>query len=215
MPGPHHEFSGPALVERAVEDSVNDPSFIVAMDMRSKSNQTRGRITISGSGDCEGRLFRGRDGTMEILRKDGQAYLRPDETMLRTPGKDGIPAYSQAEAALVKGKWIKVPKADKEGNAVFDLCDFKKLIHEGYDPDLRYERAGTFKIRGTRTARVTAKDSGSQVTYYIAGNPSPRLWRLELSGPEGTGYLAVTDYYVPFFPQEPPAGQVVDLSKQR
>jgi hypothetical protein len=181
-----------------------------------------GSVRIQGGGFSEGEQFAldmryGRAGavgsltsngqTIELLRIGRTVYLKGSAAFWRSIG--GNPA-----AELLKGRYLKMPASTREFAEVASFTDLEKSAAELLAPDGEISKSGRTTIRGMAAIGLKDPTNGGG-TLYIAlrGEPYPLRVAPDKGKTDDVGSLDFLDYGVPVALTQPPADQVVDVSK--
>lgn len=74
-------------------------------------------------------------------------------------------------------------------------------------------KSGTAEVNGTQAVKLTKKSGGETMTMYVASQGKPYILKVTTEGgskPESTTF---SDYDQKVAPEQPPAGDTVDLKE--
>ncbi|MDI3389281.1 hypothetical protein QIS99_24225 [Streptomyces sp. B-S-A8] len=159
------------------------------------------------------------DGRFELLRVDGQLYLKADADFWSTEGdssqggrgKDEPDSADELAADKLDGKYVKVPQGDPAYKQLSGFTD-KGLLLDGLltlHGKLSAGERGT--ADGKRTVAVSG-DKGAGGTLHVSLEGTAYPLRLERAG--GAGTLRMTDWNTKFRFRKPDARHTVDYGKK-
>jgi hypothetical protein len=180
-------------------------------------------VRLKGAGASEGQTFevdmRYGEGAKAIgtvsaagktieLRRNGQTlYVRADASFWQSSG-------GAAAAKLLAGKYLKAPLSDQRVAALGQFTDKDAFTSQVLKPDGTVTKGDTKTIRGTQAIGLRSSGSSGGGTLYIAstGEALP-LQILPDAGAKESGQLDFLEYGKAVTVPEPPAAQVIDVSK--
>jgi hypothetical protein len=175
-------------------DVSMDEAGKLAFDVKTREPDMAGTFTMSGGGAGDPR------GTVQALRVNGQSFFKADATFWKAAAGD----KADAAIELFEGKWVRPKSDDKFLASLLKLTDADTLLKN----DSTLTKGETKKI-GDRDA-IALKDGDSALYIATKGEPYPLL----LQGPPGEGQAEFSEFGATFDEiKEPPADQVVDMSK--
>lgn len=160
------------------------------LDMRLRENGGVGEVTTKGD-------------TFQLLRVGDDLYLKAGADFYGTDSKD-----SQAAAAKLSGKFVKVPPGDPAYRQFSGFTDKKVLLGDLFVLDGALQVGDHRKVGDTRTIEVTGSKGGS-LDVSLKGTPYPL--RYQRAGDAGT--LTLSDWGADFTLTAPAKSQVVDYGK--
>jgi hypothetical protein len=131
---------------------VSGESDGVTMDLRATK-----------AGDGQGTMSYGKDGTVELLVRDGQLYVKGDKRFWTVNA-------NKAVAQILTGKWLKDDKNKPQFGDLGEILALDKILDEGLKPE------GTMSI-------VKGRDVGGQATVGLLDTSTK-------GDDEGTLYIA-------------------------
>jgi hypothetical protein len=171
-----------------------------------QNGNTLGLDVHAGDAQGEGTLTVG-GGTVELKLLDGVAYLRGDETALKSFGA------SDAELAATAGKWLKSSASGGEFESFSLFLDRDQLFTSLLDPNGTLAAGKLTTINGEKAFTLidTATEAeGGGGTLYVAATGKALPLRLAKAGAEG-GSVDFLDYDADIS-VEAPAG-AIDISQ--
>lgn len=174
----------------SLKGDITDEDGTIGLDFKISGKDILGTMTLGGA-------------EVELLRADGQTFMRPDEDFWKQNAGDEKAGAALAE--LVGDRWAKVEKDDKDFQEFFQIAEPAKLL----DPEGEIDKGETKTIEGVSTIALEekSKDGG---TLYVAttGEPYPML----LEGSAGEGQITFADFGTRFDDIKVPAEtDVADL----
>jgi hypothetical protein len=210
---PFEGQSADAVAAKAVEATRQAKSVHMKGDTRLPDGST---VTIDVAVDqeknCQGTIDTGK-GRAEVRHTEATLYLRGDEQYWRTALQQQPDAARQV-VPEVQGKWVKMPAGDA---AVAGVCDKQGFIaamdeDESERKDLR--RGSTTEVDGEEALQLTKKTAqGERLGLYVATEDEPYILRATSEGGKNPGSMTFSDYDEPVRPEQPPAGETVDMKE--
>lgn len=161
------------------------------LDMRLRADGGVGEVTTKGD-------------TFQLLRVGDDLYLKASADFYG----DGDSKDSQAAAAKLNGKYVKVPPGDPAYQQFSGFTDKKVLLAGLFVLDGALQVGDHRKVGGTKTIELAGSKGGS-LDVSLKGTPYPL--RYQRAGNAGT--LTLTDWGQDFTLAAPPKSQVVDYGK--
>ncbi|MFC7305012.1 hypothetical protein ACFQVC_12370 [Streptomyces monticola] len=176
------------------------------------------KLDMKLTGDGGSGEVRSKDRTFELLRVDGQLYLKADAEFWNTQGGKGSQGgrdepgkADDAAAGKLDGKYVKVPQGDAAYKQLSGFTDKDLLLDGLLTLHGKLAKGERGRADGKRTITISGdKGSGGTLAVSLDGRPYPL--RLERAG--GAGTLQLTDWDKPFELKEPDKDQTVDYGKQ-
>ncbi|MDI3407772.1 hypothetical protein [Streptomyces cavernicola] len=167
-----------------------------------------------GSGEVR---FKNR--TFELLRVDGQLFLKADADFWASQGdsSQGGRGEQQPDSAdelaadKLDGKYVKVPEGDPAYKQLSGFTDKELLLDGLLTLHGKLSTGARGSADGKRTIEVSG-DKGAGGTLHVSLEGTAYPLRLERAG--GAGTLRLTDWETDFEFSKPDARQVVDYGKQ-
>ncbi|MFE0105230.1 hypothetical protein [Streptomyces sp. NPDC059009] len=167
-------------------------------------------LALDRKGDCTGTITE--DGAaIELIKKGAKVWIKPDAAFWQRelPGKDG-----EAAQELLKNRYLYGTTADPMLKDVADACDLGKFLQDDdEDKPTNLQKGGTSSVDGTKVVKLTGKEDGKPVTYYVAAEGKPYMIKAE-GEDDGQKLSAMfSDYDKPVPSKTPSADETVDVSK--
>ena len=143
---------------------------------------------------------------IELINPGGASvYFRAPDALWRQYG-------GAAAVALLHGKWVKVPAADKrfaELAASFDKDNFVAAMTSDGASQHKWREVGTSSVGGVPATEYKSS-AGSEI--YLAATGSPVILKV-VDPSSGGGTMTFSDYGKPYPFAPPPASETVDFAK--
>ncbi|MFI0943985.1 hypothetical protein [Streptomyces sp. NPDC021020] len=162
------------------------------LDMRLRAEGGVGEVTTKGD-------------TFQLLRVGDDLYLKAGADFYGDGGDD---KDSQAAAAKLNGKYVKVPPGDPAYQQFSGFTDKKVLLSDLFVVDGTLGVGDHRKVGDTKTIELTGSEGGS-LDVSLKGTPYPL--RYQRAG--GAGTLTLSDWGEDFTLAAPGKSQVVDYGK--
>ncbi|MER7662539.1 MULTISPECIES: hypothetical protein [unclassified Streptomyces] len=206
-------LSGPEIANRAVTATKAATSLTLDVTLKTADGPLKGYMAISKKGDCAGTLSVGSDGTAELIKTGGTAYLRFDEALLTSQNKGASAEEQKAVLEMMKGRWIKTDASDAEARDSLELCDLNKLLADLEANDTAARRVGETTVGGRKAVKLTESDGKETYTVYVAAEGEPYLLKFEQAGGEEPGTMTFSGFDKPVAAKKPAAKDILDLDK--
>lgn len=211
---PTADLSAAAILQRARAAGAAVSSFTMAFtDTPDPADPDQlplsAHLSWDRSGHCVGQVSIVGRGSAELLVSGGTTWLKPDARFAQAE-------FGPAAAAMLAGKFLKGPNADRHFADVSmttdeyqkDLCQAGVVALSIPDEDDQLStKLGLATMGGVPTVDILPNGKGTTDTF-IAAEGTPYVIQ---SGKQGG--IAFTDYGRPVAVQLPPADQTVDVSK--
>jgi hypothetical protein len=161
------------------------------LDMRLRTDGGVGEVTTKGD-------------TFQLLRVGDDLYLKAGADFYGT----GDDKDSQAAAAKLNGKYVKVPPGDPAYQQFSGFTDKKVLLSDLFVLDGTVDVGDHRKVGTTKTIELTGSGGGS-LDVSLVGTPYPL--RYQRAGNAGT--LTLADWGEDFTLKAPAKSEVVDYGK--
>ncbi|MER5881424.1 hypothetical protein ABT119_36580 [Streptomyces sp. NPDC001910] len=207
-------FKGKSADEVAAQ-AVKATRQAESMHLKGSAQQKSGDslaldIAVDSEKNCEGTIKQ-QGATAQVRHKSATLYLKGDEKYWRSSLKQ----QGDADKIVPKvaGKWVKMPAGDDQ---LTGLCDKQGLL-AALDED-KSERKGMSKdgsasVDGTQAVKLTKKSGGKTLTMYVASEGKPYILKVTTTGGSAPESTTFSDYNKPVEPEQPPAGDTVDLKQ--
>lgn len=213
---PFAGLTADAIAEKGFEATKGATALHMTGTVKTDGQEMKVDSALDDKGACKGTMGVGAEGKAEILRTGGTTYMKGDDAFWRSTGDEGASAdEAGAMAALLKGRWMKMP-SEGDDNELGFLCDLKTMVKD-LDED-KTERTGMTRgadadVNGTPAVTLTKKKGAETSTIYVAKEGKPYVLRLVKTGGEEPGSLTFAEYDKPVTVTAPPADQVVDMAE--
>jgi hypothetical protein len=176
-----------------VGNVTDDNGKPLALDIHFGVHKTDGSITQNGR-------------KIELINPGGASvYFRAPDALWRQYG-------GAAAVALLHGKWVNVPAADKrfaELAGSFDKDNFIAAMTSDGSSQRKLRKVGTSSVGGVPATEYKSSD-GSEI--YLAATGSPVILKI-VDASSGGGTMTFSDYDKPYPFAPPPASETVDFAK--
>jgi hypothetical protein len=176
-----------------VGNVTDDNGKPLALDIHFGVRRTDGSITQNGQ-------------KIELINPGGASvYFRAPDALWRQYG-------GAAAVALLHGKWVKVPAADKrfaELASSFDKDNIVAAMTSDGSSQRELRKVGTSSVGGVPATEYKSS-AGSQI--YLAATGSPVILKIA-DASSGGGTMTFSDYGKPYPFAPPPASETVDFAK--
>ncbi|MET8379221.1 hypothetical protein [Streptomyces microflavus] len=170
-------------------------------------------LTLDREGNCAGGVDMGEDGSVEIVKRAGDVWLKPDKAFWETH----VPVGGSTFDAILDGRYMKAKADDPRLLTVTEVCDldtFRELITDNADAADRgtLTKGRETEVNGEPVIPVTRAQGDERLTVYVAtdGEPYPVRIAVRGSGEEGTVNFSGFDRPVPA--RTPSADETVDVT---
>ncbi|MEU2763903.1 MULTISPECIES: hypothetical protein [unclassified Streptomyces] len=170
-------------------------------------------LTLDREGNCAGGVDMGDDGSVEIVKRGDDVWLKPDAAFWNTH----VPIGGSAFDAILDGRYMKTSADDPrllEVTGVCDLDTFRELMTDNAgapDADGLTKGART-EVNGGPAVPVTRAEGGERLTVYVAAEGTPYPVRITVRGGGGEGTVDFSGFDRPVPTATPPADETVDIT---
>ncbi|WP_438291141.1 hypothetical protein [Streptomyces sp. HUAS TT7] len=183
-------------------------------DLRTPGSPASFDLTLDRSGNCRGSVSLGPQGSVEIVKRGADVWMKPDAAFWRNE----VPGGGSALASLVGNRYLKGTTDDpvlRDTTGVCDLDTFQKYL----DTSAKMPATGLTKGRpttvdGAAVIPVTATEQGRTYTLDVAATGRPYPVRITVAqgsaAPDATVRFGGFDQPVPA--ATPSAAETVDIS---
>ncbi|MFG3104908.1 hypothetical protein ACGFZL_30925 [Streptomyces sp. NPDC048182] len=205
--------SADAIAAKAVDATKQAKSVHMKGDTRTEDGST---VSIDVSADqeknCQGTV--GSQGAKADVRHVGSTfYLRADEKYWQQSMK-GQPAAAQKVVPKLQGKWVKMPATDDQLAGICDKQGVLTAMDEDKSERKGMKRGETTEVDGEQAIKLTKQGSaGETMELYVATEGEPYILKTTTQGGKNPGSITFGDYNEPVKPEQPPAGETVDLQE--
>ncbi|MGW2862486.1 hypothetical protein [Streptomyces sp. SDr-06] len=171
-------------------------------------------LTLDRSGNCRGSVSLGPQGSVEIVKRGADIWMKPDAAFW----KNEVPGGGSALASLVGDRYLKGTTSDpvlRNTTAVCDLDTFQKYLDTSAAmPTTGLTKGRPTTVDGTAVIPVSATEQGRVHTLDVAATGKPYPVRITVArtgaAPDATVRFDGFDQPVPS--ATPSAAASVDLS---
>ncbi|GGP83671.1 hypothetical protein [Streptomyces sindenensis] len=170
-------------------------------------------LTLDREGNCVGGVDMGDDGSVEIVKRGDDVWLKPDAAFWNTH----VPIGGSAFDAILDGRYMKASADDPRLREMTEVCDldtFRELITDNVgtaDLDTLTKGAKT-DVDGAPTVPVTRAEGGERLTAYVAAEGTPYPVRITVRSADGEGTVDFSGFDRPVPTATPPADETVDIT---
>ncbi|MEU9646758.1 hypothetical protein [Streptomyces sp. NPDC048188] len=210
---PFEGQSADDIAAKAVEATRQAKSVHVKGDTRTEDGST---VTVDVSVDqeknCQGTIGAG-ETRADVRHTDATLYLRGDEQYWQTALKQQ-PDAAQKMAPKLTDKWVKMPANDATTAGVCDKQGFIAAMDEDESERKGMKRGSTTDVNGEEALALT-KDAagGEKLTLYVATEGEPYILKTTTEGGKSPGSVTFSEYGETVAPEQPPAGETVDMKE--
>ncbi|ALO08911.1 putative lipoprotein [Streptomyces venezuelae] len=205
------DLTKPEILGKAIRATESAGSVTVYSDGFSLAVPVKSRTSHDGRGNCTMTLSHGASDTVDVIRVDGDVYVRRDEARLRREESHRTPEDLEALIGRLKGRWTKSPAGGPDVPEGLGTCSRKvgfPRLENGWDDDSMQPTATTLDGRkALRLAKPVGGD-GETTTLYMAAEGPPRFLKIVMTRGETPG-TTTYDYDRPVEVKAPPADDVV------
>ncbi|MFF9049073.1 hypothetical protein [Streptomyces parvulus] len=202
--------SADSVAAKAVEATRKAASMHVKGDTRQEDGSTVSiDVSVDREKNCEGTIGAG-DTEAEVRYTGSTLYLRGD----RQYWENALKQQSEAGEMVpeLADKWVRMPGNDATTAGVCDKQGFIAAMDEDKSERRGMERGATSEVDGEQALKLTKKGEGGEtLAMYVATEGEPYILRTTTEGGENPGSVTFSDYGEPVKPEQPPAGETVDL----
>jgi hypothetical protein len=195
----------PEDIQSAMIDALKSAKSVhLKGDMTQDGERVEMDLQLTNTGEASGTIT-SEGNAISIIRVDGDFYMKAD-----ADAWEGLSGSADA-AALLSGKWLKVPGGDEDFSDFEDLTDLSKLAGNMTAEGKLTKQPGTKTVNGKK-AIVLEDESEDMGLLYVAATGTPYPLRVApKAGSTDKGYLDFLDYGAPVTIKAP--SDAVDLAK--
>lgn len=183
-------------------------------DLGTPGSPTSFDLTLDRSGNCRGSVSLGPQGSVEIVKRGADVWMKPDAAFW----KNQVPGGGSALASLVGNRYLKGTTNDpflRDTTVVCDLDTFQKYLDNSAKmPATGLTKGRPTTVDGTAVIPVTATEQGRTYTLDVAATGKPYPVRITVAkgdaAPDATVHFDGFDRPVPA--ATPSAAETVDIS---
>ncbi|MEU0098331.1 hypothetical protein [Streptomyces sp. NPDC006267] len=170
-------------------------------------------LTLDREGNCAGGVDMGEDGSVEIIKRGDDVWLKPDAAFW----KNHVPVGGSTFDAILDGRYMKASADNPRLLNVTETCDldtFRELIADNAGTA---DRGGLTKgekteVNGAPAVPVTRVVGGERLTAYVAAEGTPYPVRITVSNADGKGTVNLSGFDRPVPSATPSPDETVDVT---
>ncbi|MDQ0987990.1 hypothetical protein [Streptomyces sp. V2I9] len=209
-----------ALSAREIVERSRD----ALLDVKSLRLSARGSVDGSGrsmsvdlaldrAGNCAGEIDQGDDGSVEIVKRGDDVWLKPDAAFW----KEHVPVGGSTFHAILDGRSMKASADDPRLMGVTDACDldtFRGLIADNAGATERgtLTKGRKTDVNGVPTVPVTRVEGGERVTVHVAAEGTPYPVRITVRNADERGTVTLSGFDRPVPTATPSPDETVDVT---
>ncbi|MXG29064.1 hypothetical protein [Streptomyces sp. YIM 132580] len=170
-------------------------------------------LTLDREGNCAGGVDMGEKGSVEIVKRADDVWLKPDKAFWETH----VPIGGSTFDTILDGRYMKAKADDPRLLTVTEVCDldtFRELITD--NPDAT--GSGTLtkgretEVDGTPVIPVTRTQGNERLTVDVATEGEPYPVRITVRGADEEGTVSFSGFGRPVPAGTPAASETVDVT---
>ncbi|MYR97920.1 MULTISPECIES: hypothetical protein [unclassified Streptomyces] len=170
-------------------------------------------LTLDREGNCAGGVDMGEDGSVEIVKRADDVWLKPDKAFWETH----VPIGGSTFDAILDGRYMKAKADDPRLLTVTETCDldtFRELIKDNPDATERgaLTKGRETEVNGAPVIPVTRTQGEERVTVYVATEGEPYPVRITVRGADEEGSVSFSGFDRPVPARTPSADETVDVT---
>ncbi|MFF2717768.1 hypothetical protein [Streptomyces sp. NPDC058011] len=170
-------------------------------------------LTLDRAGNCAGGVDMGEDGSVEIVKRAGDVWLKPDRAFWETH----VPIGGATFDAILDGRYLQAKADDARLLTVTEVCDldtFRELITDNRDAAERgtLTKGRETEVDGAPVIPVTRAQGDERLTVYVATEGEPYPVRITVQGAEEEGTVNFSGFDRPVPAETPAASETVDVT---
>ncbi|MFF2653185.1 hypothetical protein [Streptomyces sp. NPDC058045] len=194
-------------------------SLRLRLDDRGEAGSAGNQLTamdlrLDTRGDCRGSLTLGGGGSVTMVKRGDEIWMKPDRAFWRGQLQD----RGDAMARKVHGRYVHGTTRDSLLSPLAGACDLDGFRHQLTDgAGGRNGGPPAYKGRPTQVGGVEAlplvrEQKGTANTLYVATRGRPYPVQLTQRGPGADVRVRLTEYQRPVHAQPPPTSSSVDVA---
>ncbi|WP_405506104.1 hypothetical protein OG323_04710 [Streptomyces cyaneofuscatus] len=170
-------------------------------------------LTLDREGNCAGSVDMGEDGSVEIVKRADDVWLKPDKAFWETH----VPIGGSTFDAILDGRYMKAKADDPRLITVTEVCDldtFRELITDNPDATERgtLTKGRETEVNGTPVIPVTRTQGNERLTVDVATEGEPYPVRITVRGADEEGAVSFSGFDRPVPAETPAASETVDVT---
>ncbi|MFE9813123.1 hypothetical protein [Streptomyces sp. NPDC005548] len=212
--GDDDAFKGKSADEVAAQ-AVKATRQADSMHLKGSARQEGGEslaldIAVDSEKNCEGTVKQ-QGATAQVRHKSAMLYLKGDEKYWQNSLKQK--AGADKLVSKVADKWVKMPAGDDQLSGLCDKQGLLAALDEDKSERKGMSKDGSTSVDGTPAVKLTKKSGGKTLTMYVASEGKPYILKVTTTGGSAPESTTFSDYGKPVEPEQPPAGDTVDLKQ--
>ncbi|KAB2589346.1 hypothetical protein [Streptomyces arboris] len=182
-------------------------------DLDGSGEQMSVDLTLDREGNCAGGVDMGEDGSVEIVKRADDVWLKPDKAFWETH----VPIGGSTFDAILDGRYMKAKADDPRLLTVTEVCDldtFRELITDNPDATERgtLTKGRETEVNGAPVIPVTRTQGTERLTVDVATEGEPYPVRITVRGADEEGTVSFSGFDRPVPAQTPAASETVDVT---
>ncbi|MDX3373389.1 hypothetical protein PV390_03125 [Streptomyces sp. ME02-6991-2A] len=182
-------------------------------DLDGSGEQMSVDLTLDREGNCAGGVDMGEDGSVEIVKRADDVWLKPDKAFWETH----VPIGGSTFDAILDGRYMKAKADDPRLLTVTEVCDldtFRELITDNPDATERgtLTKGRETEVNGAPVIPVTRTQGDERLTVDVATEGEPYPVRITVRGADEEGTVTFSGFDRPVPAQTPSADETVDVT---
>ncbi|MFH9298287.1 hypothetical protein [Streptomyces sp. NPDC017520] len=170
-------------------------------------------LTLDREGNCAGGVDMGDDGSVEIVKRGDDVWLKPDAAFW----KNQVPIGGSTFDAILDGRYMKAEAEDPRLLSVTEICDldtFRELITDNADTAGRgtLTKGERTEVNGAPVVPVTRAEGDERLTAYVAAEGTPYPVRITVRSADEAGTVDFSGFDRPVPTATPSADETVDVT---
>ncbi|MGW9299375.1 hypothetical protein ACWHA3_00920 [Streptomyces cyaneofuscatus] len=170
-------------------------------------------LTLDREGNCAGGVDMGEDGSVEIVKRADDVWLKPDKAFWETH----VPIGGSTFDAILDGRYMKAKADDPRLITVTEVCDldtFRELITDNPDATERgtLTKGRETEVNGAPVIPVTRTQGNERLTVDVATEGEPYPVRITVRGADEEGAVSFSGFDRPVPAETPAASETVDVT---
>ncbi|WP_326702703.1 hypothetical protein [Streptomyces cyaneofuscatus] len=170
-------------------------------------------LTLDREGNCAGGVDMGEDGSVEIVKRADDVWLKPDKAFWETH----VPIGGSTFDPILDGRYMKAKADDPRLITVTEVCDldtFRELITDNPDATERgtLTKGRETEVNGTPVIPVTRTQGNERLTVDVATEGEPYPVRITVRGADEEGAVSFSGFDRPVPAETPAASETVDVT---
>ncbi|CAD5926550.1 MULTISPECIES: hypothetical protein [Streptomyces] len=170
-------------------------------------------LTLDREGNCAGGVDMGEDGSVEIVKRADDVWLKPDKAFWETH----VPIGGSTFDAILDGRYMKAKADDPRLLTVTEVCDldtFRELITDNPGATERgtLTKGRETEVNGAPVIPVTRTQGTERLTVDVVTEGEPYPVRITVRGADEEGTVSFSGFDRPVPAETPSASDTVDVT---